>query len=135
MHQYGEKVLFSLHLLGPPPRTREQKVCHVIVYETQLNANQMSLRVLQSVFLQQEISRHLRPNTLRALYGKDKVKNAVHCTDLPEDGVLEVGAVTDNTHTLPSACPSMWNTPTLFHLRSASDPQSLGPCINNLAFS
>uniref|UniRef100_A0A8P4KTS8 Nucleoside diphosphate kinase homolog 7 n=1 Tax=Dicentrarchus labrax TaxID=13489 RepID=A0A8P4KTS8_DICLA len=37
-----------------------------------------------------EISRHLRPTTLRALYGKDKVKNAVHCTDLPEDGVLEV---------------------------------------------
>ncbi|TKS74823.1 Nucleoside diphosphate kinase 7 [Collichthys lucidus] len=37
-----------------------------------------------------EISRHLRPATLRALYGKDKVKNAVHCTDLPEDGVLEV---------------------------------------------
>ncbi|XP_067453868.1 nucleoside diphosphate kinase 7 [Thunnus thynnus] len=37
-----------------------------------------------------EIARHLRPTTLRAMYGKDKVKNAVHCTDLPEDGVLEV---------------------------------------------
>uniref|UniRef100_H3C960 Nucleoside diphosphate kinase homolog 7 n=1 Tax=Tetraodon nigroviridis TaxID=99883 RepID=H3C960_TETNG len=37
-----------------------------------------------------EMSRLLRPNTLRALYGKDNVKNAVHCTDLPEDGVLEV---------------------------------------------
>ncbi|XP_068608779.1 nucleoside diphosphate kinase homolog 7-like [Brachionichthys hirsutus] len=37
-----------------------------------------------------EISRHLRPNALRALYGKDKVKNGVHCTDLPEDSVLEV---------------------------------------------
>ncbi|KAM4629653.1 nucleoside diphosphate kinase homolog 7 [Polymixia lowei] len=37
-----------------------------------------------------EIARHLRPTTLRALYGKDKVQNAVHCTDLPEDGVLEV---------------------------------------------
>uniref|UniRef100_A0A3Q1I5L6 Nucleoside diphosphate kinase homolog 7 n=1 Tax=Anabas testudineus TaxID=64144 RepID=A0A3Q1I5L6_ANATE len=37
-----------------------------------------------------EIARHLRPTTLRALYGKDKVKNAVHCTDLAEDGVLEV---------------------------------------------
>ncbi|XP_054876177.1 nucleoside diphosphate kinase 7 [Poeciliopsis prolifica] len=37
-----------------------------------------------------EIARHLRPNTLRGLYGKDKVRNAVHCTDLPEDGVLEV---------------------------------------------
>uniref|UniRef100_A0A8C6WS42 Nucleoside diphosphate kinase homolog 7 n=1 Tax=Neogobius melanostomus TaxID=47308 RepID=A0A8C6WS42_9GOBI len=38
-----------------------------------------------------EIARHLRPSTLRALHGKDKVKNAVHCTDLPEDGALEVG--------------------------------------------
>ena len=40
----------------------------------------------------QEIARHLRPRTLRALYGVDKVKNAVHCTDLPEDGLLEVRA-------------------------------------------
>nr|XP_061790371.1 nucleoside diphosphate kinase 7-like [Nerophis lumbriciformis] len=37
-----------------------------------------------------EIARHLRPSTLRALYGTDKVKNAVHCTDLPEDAMLEV---------------------------------------------
>ncbi|XP_031430468.1 nucleoside diphosphate kinase 7 [Clupea harengus] len=37
-----------------------------------------------------EIARHLRPSTLRALYGKNKVHNAVHCTDLPEDSVLEV---------------------------------------------
>ncbi|KAI4797824.1 hypothetical protein KUCAC02_024828 [Chaenocephalus aceratus] len=37
-----------------------------------------------------EISRHLRPDSVRALHGKDKVKNVVHCTDLPEDGPLEV---------------------------------------------
>uniref|UniRef100_A0A3P8XTR1 Nucleoside diphosphate kinase homolog 7 n=1 Tax=Esox lucius TaxID=8010 RepID=A0A3P8XTR1_ESOLU len=37
-----------------------------------------------------EIARHLRPSTLRALYGKTKVQNAVHCSDLPEDGLLEV---------------------------------------------
>ncbi|KAL3848131.1 hypothetical protein ACJMK2_019008 [Sinanodonta woodiana] len=37
-----------------------------------------------------EIARHLRPRTLRALFGNDKVKNAVHCTDLPEDALLEV---------------------------------------------
>jgi len=37
-----------------------------------------------------EIARHLRPNTLRAHFGKDKVQNALHCTDLPEDGLLEV---------------------------------------------
>ncbi|XP_072282782.1 nucleoside diphosphate kinase homolog 7 [Pyxicephalus adspersus] len=37
-----------------------------------------------------EIARHLRPRTIRAYFGKNKVKNAVHCTDLPEDAVLEV---------------------------------------------
>lgn len=36
-----------------------------------------------------EIARHLRPDTLRARLGKDNVHNAVHCTDLPEDGILE----------------------------------------------
>ena len=38
----------------------------------------------------QEIARKLRPNTLRAQFGKTKVQNAIHCTDLPEDGLLEV---------------------------------------------
>ncbi|XP_032245309.1 nucleoside diphosphate kinase 7 isoform X4 [Phoca vitulina] len=37
-----------------------------------------------------EIARHLRPGTLRAVFGKTKIQNAVHCTDLPEDGLLEV---------------------------------------------
>jgi len=36
------------------------------------------------------IGRVLRPHTLRAKYGHDKVRNALHCTDLPEDGGLEV---------------------------------------------
>ncbi|XP_076435908.1 nucleoside diphosphate kinase homolog 7-like [Babylonia areolata] len=37
-----------------------------------------------------EIARTLRPRTLRAVFGIDKAKNAVHCTDLEEDGQLEV---------------------------------------------
>ncbi|CAH6789398.1 Nme7 [Phodopus roborovskii] len=37
-----------------------------------------------------EIARHLRPETLRAIFGKTKIQNAIHCTDLPEDGLLEV---------------------------------------------
>lgn len=37
-----------------------------------------------------EIARHLRGHTLRAKFGIDKIKNALHCTDLPEDGPLEV---------------------------------------------
>ncbi|NWI22690.1 NDK7 kinase, partial [Sula dactylatra] len=37
-----------------------------------------------------EIARYLRPGTLRAVFGKNKIQNAVHCTDLPEDGLLEV---------------------------------------------
>lgn len=31
----------------------------------------------------------LRPGSLRALYGLNKVQNAIHCTDLQEDGDLE----------------------------------------------
>jgi len=37
-----------------------------------------------------EIARVLRPECLRAKFGIDKVQNAVHCTDLAEDGQLEV---------------------------------------------
>ncbi|RUS69220.1 hypothetical protein EGW08_023016 [Elysia chlorotica] len=37
-----------------------------------------------------EIARHLRPRTLRALFGLTKVQNAIHCTDLVEDAPLEV---------------------------------------------
>ncbi|XP_033208688.1 nucleoside diphosphate kinase 7 [Belonocnema kinseyi] len=37
-----------------------------------------------------EIAKHVRPDTLRAKYGKTRVQNAVHCSDLPEDGLLEV---------------------------------------------
>jgi len=35
------------------------------------------------------IAKSLRPNTLRALFGENLVHNAVHCTDLPEDGNME----------------------------------------------
>ena len=37
-----------------------------------------------------ELARTVRPKSLRAVFGKDKGKNGVHCTDLPEDGTLEV---------------------------------------------
>jgi hypothetical protein len=37
-----------------------------------------------------EMAKTVRPKSLRAVYGKDKGKNAVHCTDLSEDGILEV---------------------------------------------
>lgn len=37
-----------------------------------------------------ELGRVLRPESLRARFGLDKVRNGVHCTDLAEDGALEV---------------------------------------------
>lgn len=37
-----------------------------------------------------EIGKRIRPDSIRALFGEDKVKNAIHCTDLAEDGELEV---------------------------------------------
>ena len=36
-----------------------------------------------------EIAKHLRPHSIRAQFGHERVRNAVHCTDLPEDGVIE----------------------------------------------
>lgn len=40
-----------------------------------------------------EIAKKLEPQSLRAKYGSDRVRNAVHCTDLPEDGRLEVNFI------------------------------------------
>lgn len=37
-----------------------------------------------------EIAKQIRPHTLRAKFGENKVENAVHCTDLEEDCQLEV---------------------------------------------
>lgn len=37
-----------------------------------------------------EVARLLHKQSIRALYSQSKVKNCVHCTDLPEDGPLEV---------------------------------------------
>lgn len=36
-----------------------------------------------------EMAKELKPQTIRAKFGHDRVRNAVHCTDLTEDGVLE----------------------------------------------
>lgn len=35
------------------------------------------------------LAKALRPRSLRALFGADSVRNAVHCTDLEDDGELE----------------------------------------------
>lgn len=36
------------------------------------------------------VANKIRPNTLRAQFGEDIVQNAVHCTDLKEDCLLEL---------------------------------------------
>eukprot|EP01029_Cantina_marsupialis_P027594 TRINITY_DN773070_c0_g1_i1.p1 TRINITY_DN773070_c0_g1~~TRINITY_DN773070_c0_g1_i1.p1 ORF type:complete len:319 (-),score=71.93 TRINITY_DN773070_c0_g1_i1:211-1167(-) len=46
-----------------------------------------------------EIARGLRPRSLRALYGKTTIKNAIHVTDLPEDGLIECRFVFDMMET------------------------------------
>jgi nucleoside-diphosphate kinase len=39
--------------------------------------------------LDPEIAKNLRPDTIRARFGVDRARNAVHCTDLQTDGALE----------------------------------------------
>lgn len=36
-----------------------------------------------------EMAKELRPNTIRGIYGIDRVRNVVHCTDLESDAVAE----------------------------------------------
>ena len=36
-----------------------------------------------------DMAKELRPDTIRALYGMNRIMNAIHCTDLPEDAELE----------------------------------------------
>jgi len=36
-----------------------------------------------------EVARYIRPNTIRAKFGLSRIQNAIHCTDLSEDGPLE----------------------------------------------
>ena len=67
-------------------------IYHCIVFENSLTSTFQGFRLetLNTPFNLQEIARHLRPRTLRAKFGKSKIQNAVHCTDLPEDAALEV---------------------------------------------
>ena len=41
--------------------------------------------------LNPDLARNVRPQSLRALFGKTTTKNAVHCTDLTDDGDMECG--------------------------------------------
>lgn len=36
-----------------------------------------------------DMAKELRPGTIRALFGVDNIRNAIHCTDLPVDGLTE----------------------------------------------
>lgn len=37
-----------------------------------------------------EVAKILQPDTIRAKFGKDRIQNAIHCTDLPEESVNEL---------------------------------------------
>jgi len=60
-----------------------------VVFASQPNDTVPALRELCGAH-DPEIASHLHTSSLRALHGEGKIKNAVHCTDLPEDGPLEV---------------------------------------------
>ncbi|NXC17367.1 NDK7 kinase, partial [Corythaeola cristata] len=90
--------------IEPLPMPREAQICFFFLFQdmvTELCSGPcIAMEIIQpeppKVFRDfcgpsdPEIARHLRPGTLRAVFGRNKIQNAVHCTDLPEDGLLEV---------------------------------------------
>lgn len=52
--------------------------------------NPFFILILCFFFVLKEIARKIRPNTIRAKFGANIVKNAVHCTDLEEECLNEV---------------------------------------------
>ena len=61
----------------------------VIVMEIRQENVVLSLRDLVGPH-DPEIAKHVKPSSIRAQFGIDKIRNAVHCTDLEEDGIIEV---------------------------------------------
>ena len=49
-----------------------------------------TLILIDLIQLNATSGKYVRPDTIRAKFGKDRINNALHATDLPEDGVLEV---------------------------------------------
>jgi nucleoside-diphosphate kinase len=45
-----------------------------------------------------EMAKELRPDTIRAKFGKNRTENAIHCTDLAEDGIPECAYFFDILH-------------------------------------
>ncbi len=45
-----------------------------------------------------ELGRHIHPDSLRAQFGVDKTRNAMHCTDLEEDAQLELSYIFQQEH-------------------------------------
>lgn len=59
-----------------------------------VSASQPDLNVVETVRelvgpFDPVIAKHLRPKTIRGLYGVDRVKNAAHCSDLENDGACD----------------------------------------------
>ncbi|GLG96427.1 Nucleoside diphosphate kinase 7 [Gryllus bimaculatus] len=69
----------SLHIFG--------RLMTVLGFADDFTRNRLSL-VKQRTFAM-EMARHLRPGSLRARFGVDRVQMGLHCSDLPEDGPLE----------------------------------------------
>nr|CEL66456.1 TPA: nucleoside diphosphate kinase 7, putative [Neospora caninum Liverpool] len=66
-----------------------QGVCLAMQVEHAERDSVAQLRQLSGPY-DPEVARFVRPQSLRAKFGSDRVRNAVHCTDLDGDAILEV---------------------------------------------
>lgn len=67
----------------------------VVAMEIRMNPNDTDREVVEAFRSHAgpwdvNMAKELSPKSIRGLFGRDKIRNAVHCTDLPKDGVIEV---------------------------------------------
>ncbi|PHJ18514.1 nucleoside diphosphate kinase [Cystoisospora suis] len=87
--EFYEVYKTVLHELPQMIDELAQGICIAMQVEHKDKQSVPRLRELAGPY-DSEMARFVRPHSLRALFGSDRVRNAIHCTDLEDDAVLEV---------------------------------------------
>ncbi len=89
--EIAEEFLGVYHQVYRPYSAMLEHICSSSVLAVLVSGGPHVVEDFRSLVgpLNPELAKILRPTSIRALFGKDLAMNAVHCTDLAEDGEME----------------------------------------------